>query len=244
MFGIRFRGHRADTHSDGEEFVGHPLRKDYPVNHVNLDRTGQLMAPATPSAEPDETLKRTAAPLETRDMLLNVGPAHPAMHGIIRIVATLDGEKIVDTDVEIGYLHRGFEKMAETVDYNGVIPYADWLNYVSPLINNMGYCMAVEKALGLRAGTVPLHPGDHVGDLADHGPPHLRGRQCHGAGSVHGLSLHDQGARIPLGAGRDGDRRAPDRFVLSGGWSEGRSARRFSRAVRGVGRDADGPGGI
>ena len=122
-------------------------------------------------------------------MLLNVGPAHPAMHGIIRIVATLDGEKIVDADVEIGYLHRGFEKMSETVDYNGVIPYSDRLNYVSPLINNMGYCMAVEKLLGLSMpGALPLHPSDHVGDLPDHGPPHMRGRQCHGAGSVYGLS--------------------------------------------------------
>jgi NADH-quinone oxidoreductase subunit D len=88
--------------------------------------------------------------LETREMLLNVGPAHPAMHGIIRIVTTLDGELITDCDVEIGYLHRGFEKMSETVDYNGVMPYTDRLNYVSPLINNMGYCMAVEKALGIR----------------------------------------------------------------------------------------------
>jgi NADH-quinone oxidoreductase subunit D len=86
---------------------------------------------------------------ETRDMLLNVGPAHPAMHGIIRILATLDGEQVVDCEVEIGYLHRGFEKMSEVVDYNGVIPYTDRLNYVSPLINNMGYCMAVEKAVGL-----------------------------------------------------------------------------------------------
>jgi len=87
--------------------------------------------------------------METRDMLLNVGPAHPAMHGIIRIVTGLEGEQIVSADVEIGYLHRGFEKMSETVDYNGVIPYTDRLNYVSPLINNMGYCMAVEKLLGL-----------------------------------------------------------------------------------------------
>ena len=87
--------------------------------------------------------------MESREMLLNIGPAHPAMHGIIRIVATLDGEQIVGAEVEIGYLHRGFEKMAETVDYNGVIPYTDRLNYVSPLINNMGYCMAVEKLLGI-----------------------------------------------------------------------------------------------
>ena len=87
--------------------------------------------------------------LETRDMLLNIGPAHPAMHGIIRIVAKLDGERIQEAEVEIGYLHRGFEKMSETVDYNGVIPYTDRLNYVSPLINNMGYCMTVEKLLGI-----------------------------------------------------------------------------------------------
>jgi NADH-quinone oxidoreductase subunit D len=91
----------------------------------------------------------TVGDLETRDMMLNIGPAHPAMHGIIRIVAKLDGEQIKDTEVEIGYLHRGFEKMAEVVDYNGVIPYTDRLNYVSPLINNMGYCMAVEKLLGI-----------------------------------------------------------------------------------------------
>ncbi len=90
-----------------------------------------------------------SADLETRDMMLNIGPAHPAMHGIIRIVAKLDGEQIKDIDVEIGYLHRGFEKMSEVVDYNGVIPYTDRLNYVSPLINNMGYCMTVEKLLGI-----------------------------------------------------------------------------------------------
>jgi len=87
--------------------------------------------------------------METRYMLVNIGPAHPAMHGIIRIVTELDGERIQTADVEIGYLHRGFEKMSETVDYNGVMPYTDRLNYVSPLINNMGYCMAVEKLLGI-----------------------------------------------------------------------------------------------
>ena len=86
---------------------------------------------------------------EKRDMMLNIGPAHPAMHGIIRLVVDLDGEQIQNADVEIGFLHRGFEKMSEEVGYNGVIPYTDRLNYVSPLINNMGYCMAVEKLLGI-----------------------------------------------------------------------------------------------
>ena len=108
-------------------------------------------SPGTNSESPESksTSNASTGGLETRDMLLNIGPAHPAMHGIIRIVAKLDGEVIEEADVEIGYLHRGFEKMSENVDYNGVIPYADRLNYVSPLINNMGYCMAVEKLLGI-----------------------------------------------------------------------------------------------
>jgi NADH-quinone oxidoreductase subunit D len=104
------------------------------------------------TADLETTIDQTPgdlAELETRDMMLNVGPAHPAMHGIVRIMAKLDGEEIKDAEVEIGYLHRGFEKMSETVDYNGVIPYTDRLNYVSPLINNMGYAMAVEKLLGI-----------------------------------------------------------------------------------------------
>ena len=100
-------------------------------------------------AKAEEPAQNAPADLETRDMMLNIGPAHPAMHGIVRIVTKLDGEQIQDAEVEIGYLHRGFEKMAEVVDYNGVIPYTDRLNYVSPLINNMGYCMTVEKLLGI-----------------------------------------------------------------------------------------------
>ncbi len=83
-------------------------------------------------------------------MMLNIGPSHPAMHGIIRIVAELDGERIVSSDVEIGYLHRAFEKSAEQAGYLQVIPYTDRLNYVSPLINNMGYSMAVERLFGIK----------------------------------------------------------------------------------------------
>ncbi len=80
---------------------------------------------------------------------VNIGPAHPAMHGIIRIFAELDGETIVKADVEIGYLHRAFEKECEGGPYNNAIPYTDRLNYVSPLINNFGYASAVEKLLGI-----------------------------------------------------------------------------------------------
>ena len=85
--------------------------------------------------------------LHSDTMVLNFGPAHPATHGTIRIVAELSGEKIIDADVEVGYLHRGFEKMTETVDYNQVMPYTDRLNYVSPVINNFGWCHTIEKLL-------------------------------------------------------------------------------------------------
>ena len=92
---------------------------------------------------------RASKTTETRNMFLNIGPSHPAMHGIIQIVAELDGERLVGADVEIGYLHRAFEKESERGPYNNVIPYTDRLNYVSPLINNFGYCLAVEQLLGI-----------------------------------------------------------------------------------------------
>lgn len=87
--------------------------------------------------------------LHSETMILNMGPAHPATHGTVRIVVELSGENIIDADVEVGYLHRGFEKMSETVDYNQVMPYADRLNYVSPIINNVGWCLAIEKLLDI-----------------------------------------------------------------------------------------------
>jgi len=85
----------------------------------------------------------------SQTMQLGVGPQHPAMHGIIRIVTELEGEVIRKADVEIGYLHRAFEKDCEVGGYNNAIPYTDRLNYVSPLINNFAYASAVEKLLDI-----------------------------------------------------------------------------------------------
>ena len=83
-------------------------------------------------------------------VILNLGPTHPATHGTFRIIAELDGETIVHVDNQIGFLHRCFEKEAEHTTWTKVIPYTDRLNYVSPLMNNVGYVMAVEKLMGLR----------------------------------------------------------------------------------------------
>ncbi len=90
--------------------------------------------------------------LASEPMMLNMGPSHPAMHGTVRIVLELSGENIQKADVQIGYLHRGFEKMCERGNWTQVFPYADRLNYVSPMLNNVGFSLAVEKMLGV---TVP-----------------------------------------------------------------------------------------
>src|SRR4029077_17833876 len=87
-------------------------------------------------------------------MTVNMGPSHPAMHGTVRIVLTVDGERIVKGDVQPGYLHRCFEKESEYATYTQVFPYTDRLNYVSPMINNVGWAMAAEKLMGL-TGKLP-----------------------------------------------------------------------------------------
>ena len=82
-------------------------------------------------------------------MTVNMGPSHPAMHGTVRIVLTVDGERVVKGDVQPGYLHRCFEKESEHATYTQVFPYTDRLNYVSPMINNVGWAMAAEKLMGI-----------------------------------------------------------------------------------------------
>ncbi len=82
-------------------------------------------------------------------MTINMGPSHPAMHGTVRIILTVDGERIVKSDVQPGYLHRCFEKESEHATYTQVFPYTDRLNYVSPMINNVGWAMTIEKLMGI-----------------------------------------------------------------------------------------------
>ncbi len=145
MFGIRFEGHpNLKRILMYEPFEGHPLRKDYP-HQKRQPRIG-------PGADTGrlETTAQAPQKANTTSMLLNIGPSHPAMHGIIRIIAELDGETVTNAEIEIGYLHRAFEKSAEQSGYLQVLPYTDRLNYVSPLINNTGYCLAVEKLFGLQ----------------------------------------------------------------------------------------------
>src|SRR5688572_2675626 len=102
-----------------------------------------------------EPAARVAAESEQLDdiqgekMVLNMGPSHPATHGVLRIVLELDGEIITRADPDLGYLHRGDEKIAENMTYQQFIPYTDRLDYLAPLANNVAYALAVEKLLGI-----------------------------------------------------------------------------------------------
>src|SRR6202521_444790 len=81
-------------------------------------------------------------------MVLNMGPSHPATHGVLRLILELDGETITKADPDVGYLHRGEEKIAENMQYNQFVPYTDRLDYLAPLSNNVAYALAVEKLMG------------------------------------------------------------------------------------------------
>src|SRR5476651_1211286 len=103
---------------------------------------------------PDSAARSQQATEELQDvvgdkMVLNMGPSHPATHGVLRILLELDGEVITKADPDVGYLHRGDEKIAENMTYTQFIPYTDRLDYLAPLANNVAYALAVEKLLGI-----------------------------------------------------------------------------------------------
>ena len=143
MFGIKFIGHpnlrKILTH---HQFDGHPLRKDY-----EADRQQHCNSVLPIHFDHEDGVRGDV--LNDNLVPINIGPSHPAMHGTLRVMCELDGETVVRAACEIGFLHRCFEKMAETHPYNQVIPYTDRLNYCSAPMNNVGYCKTVEKLLGV-----------------------------------------------------------------------------------------------
>src|SRR4029079_13441113 len=89
--------------------------------------------------------------LDSNELIINMGPQHPATHGVLRVILKLDGEKVLGTECVIGYLHRGVEKIAEHRTYTMFNPYVDRMDYVAAVSNGLGYCEAVEKLLNLEA---------------------------------------------------------------------------------------------
>ena len=89
--------------------------------------------------------------LDANELILNMGPQHPATHGVLRVILRLDGEKVMGLECVIGYLHRGVEKIAEHRTYTMFNPYVDRMDYVAAVSNGLGYCEAVEKLLNVEA---------------------------------------------------------------------------------------------
>ena len=167
MMGIRFIGHpdlrRILLPEDYAE--GYPLRKDFPAEgrgwRSQFDFIPRLDEPPVeqidsevPEAERKLFLANpnASSPNRREELLLNMGPQHPSTHGVVRVVLELDGERIVKATPDLGYLHRGVEKLAEGLAYMQIIPHTDRLDYVCAMANNYAYVRAVEKLLGI---TVP-----------------------------------------------------------------------------------------
>lgn len=158
LMGVVFEGHpdlRRIMMPD--DWVGHPLRKDYPLGGdsvaftVNLDDPAmQTLGEITQEVPPSPSVPPPGSDPD-RYMLLNFGPQHPATHGVLRMVVELDGERVVDVYPDIGHLHSGIEKIAEHKLYNQIIPYTDRMDYVSAMNNNLPCVLATEKLLGIKA---------------------------------------------------------------------------------------------
>ena len=164
LMGIRFNGHpdlrRILMPEDYDE--GYPLRKDFPTEgkgwRSSFDFIPRLDEPPVEvEGEIPENQKKpftagngAVSSIRKEELLLNMGPQHPSTHGVLRVVLELDGERIVKATPDLGYLHRGVEKLAEGLHYLQIIPHTDRLDYVCAMANNYAYVRAVEKLVGIK----------------------------------------------------------------------------------------------
>ncbi|MDD5330602.1 MAG: NADH-quinone oxidoreductase subunit C/D [Sulfuricella sp.] len=154
MFGIEFAGHpHLRRILMPPTWQGHPLRKDHPARATEM---GPFTLPVAKERAEQEALRfhpeewgMTRSSDSTDFMFLNMGPNHPSVHGVFRIALELDGEEIVDAVPDIGYHHRGAEKMAERQTWHTYIPYTDRIDYLGGVMNNLPYVLAVEKLAGI-----------------------------------------------------------------------------------------------
>lgn len=154
MFGITFDGHlHMKRLLLPPTWDGHPLRKEHPARATEM---GEYRLPDDKQNREQEALRfkpedwgMKSGDGNTDFMFLNLGPNHPGVHGVFRIILQLDGEEIVDAVPDIGYHHRGAEKMAERQSWHSYIPYTDRIDYLGGVMNNLPYVLAVEKLAGI-----------------------------------------------------------------------------------------------
>jgi NADH-quinone oxidoreductase subunit C/D len=154
MFGIKFEGHpHLERILMPPTWVGHPLRKEHPARATEM---GPYQLPPEKQEREMEALQfhpeRWGLERQSEDtdfMFLNLGPQHPGAHGVLRLILQLDGEVVLDAVPEIGYHHRGAEKMGERQTWHTYIPYTDRVDYLGGVMNNFPYVMAVERLAGI-----------------------------------------------------------------------------------------------
>jgi NADH-quinone oxidoreductase subunit C/D len=156
LMGVRFQGHpELRRILLPHDWVGHPLRKDYPLGGepvaFTVNRDDPALAHLGEQVCDPPTLESDVPPWFSRrgdTMILNMGPQHPATHGVLRVVVELDGERVLHAAPDIGHLHSGFEKTAEHRTYQQFAAYPSRLDYVSGMSNDLAYVLAVEKLVG------------------------------------------------------------------------------------------------
>jgi NADH-quinone oxidoreductase subunit C/D len=155
MFGINVEGHPNQKRIyTPPTWVGHPLRKDHPARATEMDwfqMSDDIQDREQEAMKFDPTEWGLTDHSDTSEyMFLNFGPNHPAAHGIIRFVLQLDGEYVINCVPDVGYHHRGAEKMGERQSWHTYIPYTDRIDYLGGVMNNLPYVMAVEKMAGIQ----------------------------------------------------------------------------------------------